>query len=78
MQGQFVKTIQLQNEIRDRGGYLLGYSAEIGLYVLSVLVQWRTAVYERYYRIDEEDILGYQMDREAFCKKYVQDRKSVV
>ena len=73
MQGQFVKTIRLQKEIRDRDGYYLGYSAEIGLYVLSVMVQWETAVYERYYRMDEEDFLGYQMNREGFLRKYARE-----
>jgi len=70
MQDTLIKTIRLQNEIRDREGYFVGYCAELKIYVLSVLVKWATAVYERYYVIDEADFLGYQMNREQFMRKY--------
>ena len=74
MQDQFVKTVTLQNEIRDRDGYFyVGYCAELGCYVMSVLVNWTAAAYERYYRLDEDDFLSYQMNRKHFMLKYARE-----
>ena len=73
MQGKFIKTIRLQNEIRDREGYFyLGFCEETGQYMLSVTIGW-VAVYERYYALDESDYLGYQLDREKFMLKYARE-----
>lgn len=73
MQNILLKTVTLQNEIRDKVGYLyLGFCREIGQYVLSVMVAW-TQVYERYYIIDEADYLNYQINREGFMQKYAKE-----
>lgn len=73
MQDKLIKTVTLQNELRDREGFFVGHCAELGIDVLSVLVEWNTAVYERYYRLDEGDYLDYQMNRERFMQKYLKE-----
>lgn len=67
---KLIENINLKNEITDNGKYFrIGYSEELGEYILAVTISW-IAWYDRYYLILKEDYELYKENKDAFYERF--------
>ena len=72
----FIQTITVENRQVDKENYFtIGYSPEIEKSLLCVYISW-IAGYERYYQLDDGDLVLFESKREAFLKKYEKEIKA--
>jgi hypothetical protein len=66
----YIEKIAIENtNININQFFKIGYCTDIKKYLLCVHIAW-VAGYNRYYEIDEGDLVLYEINQEKFCKKY--------
>ena len=66
----YIEKISIENKkINKNQFFKIGYCTDIKNYLLCVHIVW-VAGYDRYYKMDEGDLVLYEVNQEKFWKKY--------
>ena len=71
-----IRNITIGNlKINGEKFFSIGYCTDIEEYLLCVHISW-IAGYDRYYKMEEDDLALYETEQETFCKKYEKEIKA--